>query len=500
MNIFKKVDIDHLSPIILFFTLTLPYVLFVALTHTVFNPTGIHYPFLKPRYLPSNEVPSEIFSNWPMFWSIFLIFLIVSLISYILFKYFRKSIRITALIFFVASLAIQALVLYLQKNQMDHLYDQTITVMNGTWFSLEHQFSKLPQFAKGNFFEKINFLYKSGMFKNNKTFSLIGTTHPPLYIIYAYTLKSISELFGSSKIAWSIIVTLINSLQIPLLFLLSTKIFSKSYSFFIALLGAFSATAAMHFCASLDVVSSTILASSLLIIYKLLNTKDHDWIRLKPILLLMSISFLFTMTAQISYGLAIPIFAYSVAMLILKKDVFKKFPRLIIIYLSIPFLLFAIELILSGGNVFWPVRMFTIAIHVKKGLIANGRHLLSSQSANLTVMSFMGGILFFPTIFFYFIKGFLKKKDVSNIFSRFLALSLFIMVFILIFQQTARLEVERTWHWLFMPVWILTGELLMIVNDQFKNVRSEIFLKCSLLLVVQIITMLVFIISFQDYY
>lgn len=173
---------------------------------------------------------------------------------------------------------------------------------------------------------------------------------------------------------------------------------------------------------------------------------------------------------------------------------------------------FLFEYLVSGGKVFYVGMALERAQAVTAGL--ESRPYPLSQVANLIVMSVMGGIVLFPSAILSLGSGltiakniignspvrFAGKKRIRN----YMLFSVFVMVLLLLFQKTVRLEVERTWHWFFLPAWALMGYLfygVQIFSRRLFPSRKELgSLAVLLFCLVQLAITVVLAMSIQDYY
>jgi hypothetical protein len=102
-------------------------------------------------------------------------------------------------------------------------------------------------------------------------------------------------------------------------------------------------------------------------------------------------------------------------------------------------------------------------------------------------MSVMGGVLFLPS-FVYSLMGIFRKIPKIDCteywkYSSFLFIILYLTL--LLFIKTP-LEVERTWHWVFLFSWILLGDFLKLVKEYYWTiVISQALITMALALTIQ---------------
>jgi hypothetical protein len=340
-----------------------------------------------------------------------------------------------------------------------------------------------------------------------------GTTHPPGLFVISYLLRGLASVFTPASLGWGVILTLLNTLLVPLICLLAKELSGERNARLTGLMMVVTPSLALHFCAMIDVLASVFTAAgylALMICLKNLSRNEKGGPR--PALPGLWAGFFFTLAAQMTYGHAIPIAAALAAFVYVARNLFSGLKSFFGGLLIVPVIYFALEYFLSGGASFYPARALKIAQVVKDGL--DSRPYPLSQFANLTIMSVMGGVLYAPAMLnsiAFALKSLRfpsRSRGLGGLNFRrqnrqFMSLAAAGIVVFLAFQSTVRLEVERTWHWAFIFGWAMAGicaaSILSAVRRLFRGGRpvSSVYLLLGLM---QLVLTLALALSIQDYY
>ena len=419
------------------------------------------------------------------------------------FKYFLIGLYFTAIILELSFVG-------LTHNGFSHIRLQAKSINNGIWYSLNY-LSTLPEFSGVSLLEKLRYVF-TVLGGNNSGFTIPGTTHPPGHFILFYPIFKLVSLFKSPALAWGLLIMLLNTLLLPVIYLMARCVISERNARLSSIMLLITPSVAMHFCSLLEVSASLVTAVGYLALLLCLREAGRDGAnaRVWPLGLIAGVAF--TLAAQITYGHAIPIIAALLAFYYVSRNMIFNVKHFYMALFVAPVLYFAAEHYLSGGTSFYPVRALKMAGMVKSGL--NSRTYPLSQFANLTIMAVMGGVLYLPAMInsiVFTVREVLRRKNIElapQLGARFngrLFLSLLatcIMLF-LVMQSTVRLEVERTWHWAFIPGWTLGGICLISAATSsgrlFRKPGSVAFVM-RLLGWTQLVVTLALAISIQDYY
>ena len=489
--------------------------LYFVLSNVFFYPVSGAYGgrevFLLPRYyLQQNDLTSGVFHEWGR-----LVFFggVIGASFWFAIKFLERP--KLPLKYFIVGLYFTAIVVELSfvgltYNGFSHIRLQAKSINNGIWYSLNY-LSTLPQFSGVSLLEKLRYTF-TVLGGNNSGYTIPGTTHPPGIFVLFYPLFKFVSLFKSPALVWGLVMMLLNTLLLPVIALMARRVMSERNARLSSIMLLVTPSLVMHFCSMLDVSASFVTAVGYLALLLCLWEIGRDGAnaRVWPLGLLTGLAF--TLAAQITYGHAIPILAALVAFYYVSRNmVFCRKTFYLTLFIA-PVLYFAAESWFSGGTSFYPVRAWKIAQLVKSGL--NSRPYPLSQFANLTIMAVMGGFLYLPAMInsvVFAVRVALGRRNlelVPQVSSRFngrlfLSITAICISLFLVMQSTVRLEVERTWHWAFIPGWTLGGICLISAATSagrlFRKPRSVAF-SIRFLGWTQLFITLALAISIQDYY
>jgi hypothetical protein len=524
--------------------LVLTWIVYSVITQ-IYIPThnnGGYNVFLPPRYLADGprDFAVGVFTQWRELAILFPVLIGILSICFLASTNRRVSFNGYIVLVYLLGLFVAWAFLFFTPHGLDHIFYQARSIKNGIFQSLGVLMLDVPEFRDASNLDRIRYIYQV-LGATNAGYTLPGTTHPPgLFLIasafgvVAKTLamggsgESAGDLITSMNsiaLYWGLIVTLVNTLLIPLSCLIAKEVYSERIGRLTGLMLLTVPSVCMNFCAMLDVVASVLTASgALCLIYALkqVNDKsDHNTLKRLCVLgLLCGLSF--TLAAQMTYGHAVPILAFIVAFLLIARP--SNCARLLTLFagMLLPVVLyFAFEYFVSAGKSFYIVRALKVSADVGTGL-AEFRPYPVSQIANFVVMSVMGGALWLPTVLFAvattvrWIRDQARERFIppstypdtrSGHLSirRFLALASSMMLVFLLVQKTVLLEVERTWHWFFVPTWSLMGVFLLASTTFFERAVPSRFARFRryaplLLCIFQFVLTLVIAICTKDFY
>jgi hypothetical protein len=221
------------------------------------------------------------------------------------------------------------------------------------------------------------------------------------------------------------------------------------------------------------------------------------------------------LAAQIAYSLIIPISALLLTTVILIGVLHKKMSQVVIGFL-LPYLAYsACEAFLSSGKSFWLTRAFMITKDPIFSDLSILRPFPLAQIANFEIVFVMGGIFLLPSLILA-LSALVQSKLSWRVISvkreatksSFLLYIWGLSTVALMLQSTARLEVERVWHWYLMIGWIFSGNFIASLQQVLGKVTgseereeerySMVFI--SGVLIFQFICSLILGMSIQDYY
>ena len=479
--------------------------------------------FLAPRfYGEMNDLKSGVFSQWSGLLLVIVLGAIVigTGLNIIL---FRDSKRIKTFIY-ISAVVMSISFQLLSPQGFDHLIEQSRSVNNGTIYSIG-QLLKNPIFATINPLEKIQYLFVD-LGANDSGYTIPGTTHPPGWFLIVFMIAGVAKVisFGSdlntNLFYWGLLVTLINCTIAPLVFSISREIFGKKMGAISSLFLILTPSALMHFCAMADSIGTLFFAISILQVIRIFNLldgqndKERHSERKVFFRALSSGSFL-VLAAQVAYSLIIPISALVISTILLIGIQNKKVPQILSGFL-IPYFFYSVcELLLSSGKSFWILRAFSITKDPIFSDLKILRPFPLAQIANFEIVFVMGGIFLLPSVILALsstlrITPILPEFESENQMAKFRFL-LYVWGFssmALLIQSTARLEVERVWHWYLLIGWIVSGYFLrslqlVLGRDENKAESNENYFSyrfIALILALQFAITLVLGMSIQDYY
>ena len=160
----------------------------------------------------------------------------------------------------------------------------------------------------------------------NPDFSLPpGISHPPGQYLILAAIGFLGMLISSDlALGWGIIITILNTLLIPVIIIISKEAFSERIGKFTGIMLLTIPSVCMHFCGMFDVLLSVFTAlGALFLIYGLKHFWD-DQPEGKPkhskgLLYGLGCGTFFTLAAQGTYGHAIPILAFLLSFLFFAK-------------------------------------------------------------------------------------------------------------------------------------------------------------------------------------
>ncbi len=479
--------------------------------------------FLAPRFYGGmNDLSSEVFTQWSGLLIVFGLGLaVIGLGLYLVF--IRESLHLGVFVF--VSAVVMALSFQLLSPQgFGHLIEQSRSVNNGTIYSIG-QILKDPNFVSVNPLEKIQYLFVE-FGANNSGYTIPGTTHPPGWFLIVFVIAGIARLisFGSdlntNLFYWGILVTLINCTIAPIVLSISREIFGKKIGALSGIFLIFSPSALMHFCAMADAIGTVFFALAILQIIRVFNVLDQEMIEAKEInrtiiKKVLSAGVYLVLAAQIAYSLIIPISALLLTTVILIGVLHKKMSQVVIGFL-LPYLAYsACEAFLSSGKSFWLTRAFMITKDPIFSDLSVLRPFPLAQIANFEIVFVMGGIFLLPSLILA-LSALVQSKLSWRVISvkreatksSFLLYIWGLSTVALMLQSTARLEVERVWHWYLMIGWIFSGSFILSLQQVLGKVTgseeseeerySMVFI--SGVLIFQFICSLILGMSIQDYY
>lgn len=468
-------------------------------------PGGISSIFLGFRYIGGqNDLPSQVFRQWKELSIMAPLLLIIIYFAYWIGIKKNVSFWKYLISIYFLGLLVEVLFLLLTPHGFSHVALQAESINNGgfysVWVIFQHGFDiDRSDFVGMGLQEKVCLIFQHGfdliidrvryifqcLGANNSGYTIPGTTHPPGGFLMLAGIGFLAMFISSNPaLGWGIIVTILNTLLIPVIAIISKEAFSERIGKFTGIMLLTIPSVCIHFCAMFDVVMSVFTALGALFLIYGLKYIYNDELEgtpkyVKELLYGLGCGTFFTIAAQGTYGHAIPILAFLLSFLFLvKKDDAKRVGILTVGIIVPAFIYFVFEYYISDGKSFWPVRALNIVSLVGDGL-AQARPFPLAYFANFIIISIFGGILFLPTILYLIlsaidiaVKTYKKKFVICNknhLIRKFLALSAFFMFLFLLSQTTVRLEVERTWHWFLAAVWPLMGVFFISANTATKR-------------------------------
>ena len=479
--------------------------------------------FLAPRFYGGmNDLSSEVFTQWSGLFTVFGLGLVV--IGLGLYLILIKESRHMGIFVFISAVVMALSFQLLSPQGFGHLIEQSRSVNNGTIYSIG-QILKDPNFSSVNPLEKIQYLFVE-FGANNSGYTIPGTTHPPGWFLIVFAIAGIAKLisFGSdlntNLFYWGILVTLINCTIAPIVLSISKEIFGKKIG---ALSGVFlilSPSAMMHFCAMADAIGTVFYALAILQLIKIFNVLaqgvgEGRRINLKILTKVLFAGLYLTVAAQVAYSLIIPISALLLTTVILVGVLQRKMIEVVVGFIVPYFAYSACEAFLSSGKSFWLSRAFMITKDPIFSDLSILRPFPLAQIANFEIIFVMGGIFLLPSSILSLMAIFHTKLSLrvisanqQEIKKNFVLYVWGLSTIALLLQSTARLEVERVWHWYLIIGWIFSGFFILSLQQALgkdsESSESEeerfsiIFISGVLLL--QFTCSLILGMSIQDYY
>ncbi len=507
-----------LIPVSLFVTCSL-YYLYLHIYYIPGRDTS-YAVFLAPRFYGSmNDMPSAIFSQWKELSVIFPALMII--ISCAFWSGLIKNISFKSFLVFIyfSALLSEFLFVFFTGHGIQHIAMQASSINNGIWYSITLLQS---QFAGMHDLDKLRYIFQV-LCANYSPYTIPGTTHPAGMFIITFAIHKMSYLLAMDlfhdirfmQYFWGFIVSAVGTLIIPVTMLVARELYNEKSARLTGIMMIAVPSVCMHFCSVIDVVASFFIAAGILGMVSYLKNigKSKNSKSLRSFVYGLAAGTSFTLAAQITFGHAIPIFALLAAFIYMSWGTGT---RRLLVFLSgliIPAMLyFVFEYYISNGKLFYIVRAFTITKIVETGL-EGFRPYPVSQIANFIVMFIMGGILFLPVLFHTTISFFSQlimhfKNRVTIINNKqriknFLTAATFIMFVMLASQKTVRLETERTWHWFFVPVWMLSSVFFNSIYETFRrlfNIEKDTLYPAYFFVCFQMVLTVVLAMCIQDYY
>jgi hypothetical protein len=418
-----------------------------------------------------NGLYTSIFKQWTILLpllsvyvaGIYLLNLIINNIR-VKFSHFLIYLYFTSLVFVLAFH-------FFSPLGFSHLAANAASINNGIFVGVL-QLKAMVGWFDTSFLQRLVYLTKD-IFPNDCHYTLIGWTHPWGGLLIASILHSFSEFLNprNAALIFGLIVTMFNNLLIPLIAILIKRISGEYWARKSSLLLILVPSVLFHISSLYEVIATVLIGILLWLSLYLIATKSTPK---KVFSLMMLWSFIAILVAQWTYGLIIPLVVLFI-FLIIKME--KEFLGWIILGVLFPVLLyFGIEFLLSSGHSFYLKRALTCVIKLGAFQV-EARPYPLSQIANFTIISIMGGVLFLPS----FVFSLMRFKQPCWEYKLLAILYLILLVFI-----RTPLEVERTWHWIFLFSWILIGQILKEVKNYYWTfVIMQAFVTLALALTIQ---------------
>ena len=450
-------------------------------TVTKLDPNSPWAVFLPPRWYPGvNDVPADQFNQWGG------MLFVAAVTGIFILSYKNFTLKISYLKFLLFAYSFTYLTTFsfvlMSSNSLNQYILQARSVNNGIVYSIGHLLG-LEDFANLDWFGRVQYIFQI-LSSNYADYTIPGTTHPPGFFLIFFAIAGIVKLLSYNDsinvlmVYWTLIVTAINCLLVPLVLLIVRKIFGNEYS-----RGALSfvvtiPSIAFHICAMGEIIGSVLLLFGVYIILHLNTKVQTGYISSSNVFFASFFAgCAFITAAQISYSQIVPVLSISIAALIAFYKSLKSVLLLVVSgYLLPVFTYFIFEFLISNGESFYPIRALYVSNIVDTVLLNPIRPYPTSQIANWIIMSVYGGILFIPTLLiillgrkkYYLLIGFSKSNTNLN----FIFCATYLMGIGLILSRTAHLEVERVWHWYLPFVWILSVPILfnkLLPEFKFKG-------------------------------
>jgi hypothetical protein len=472
-----------------------------------YSPNSGWAVFLAPRsYGGTNDLPSSSFRQWRE-----LTLILIALVIY--FRFFHFKINSFSLRkYLISSYFLTFLVTFgfvlITSNGIYQYVIQAKSVNNGIVYSIGHLL-ELPQFLNVGLVEKIQYIFVS-LGSNDSGYTIPGTTHPPASFLIFIAIAGLAKVlaFGSSEIphlmiAWTLVITLINCLIIPLILAIIKEVYGETTArrslYYLLCIPSIT----FHVCAMTEIIGSISFLSAIYLSIKLIRVLNENRTTSRQVhLLFMGVGTCFVIQAQISYSQLIPIFCFGITLV---PIIFRSQFHIILLrifFLTFPYFAYSfLEFGVSGGQSFYVTRAFEFAQLVDSGL-QEARPNPQSQFANWVIISTFGGLLFLSTIFTLWrnsitvFKGYWQVRTPQ----KYLEASTLLASVILVFNTAAHMEVERIWHWFFAPVWILASAIVANLYKFKFYINSREYNLGSTIVFLQLITTLILAMIIQDYY
>jgi hypothetical protein len=460
--------------------------------------------FLSPRwYGQMNALPSGTFNQWSaLAWALPLLIGVVCA-AYVVGVKRRLEFRVYLVLVYVLGLVVAATFLFLTPQGLSHLSAQVQSSNDPIWSTVRvlHAAPEYPLaaewtraikqgFISANPIGKMQFVFRA-LYSNTAGYTLGGTTHPPGFaLIFLVIYQAAMTLSGSTSVGvvavyFGVIVTMLNFLVLPLVMLIARDVFSETTARWTGIFMLTVPSVAMHLCSVSEGLGSVFTAAALFLTareVKRLASSDAAPGRGHDVACGLGAGLAMTLAAQITYGHAFVIVAIILAFV---AATWQRDRRRLLAFsagvVAPALVYFGFEYRISAGASFWPIRALSMATSVGSGLSAF-RPLATSQFANFVIMSVMGGVLFLPVLIYsvgYVVRIVLElRRSTPRAVSppavrTFVVLVTFVLLVLLGTQTSVRLEVERTWHWFFIPVWSLMGVFLAAAGPALERVWSD---------------------------
>ena len=530
-QLFEYDAADVSNRLILIIVLTSTGIFFTYLCYYIFSQ--IFYNSLHPLYggwevfltarshLEMNDMKFTKFSEWQRLAVIVPLLIGITCLAYIVALNRRISFWIFLLFVYILCILVEILFLFITtRDGLTHIAIQTRSINNGIYLGIEQVTKQLASHGIKDFISINSMQYFYGEMYANigpGSYPFVGSTHPPgiFIIIYlVYHLGLVLFPFLDPDAARGMMVALINTSTIIIMGLIVKEMFSERIARLSCVMLLCLPTVAIHFMSVIDGVGSVFIGIGILFLIYAMKAITLSSPRLN-ILYGVGAGLALTLSAQFTFGHAFPIFAILIGFFISTDYINsekKKLIQFVAALIIAPASYFIFEYLVSNGKVFYVALALERVKTVTNGL--DSRPYPLSQVANFIVMFVMGGIVMFPTVMLSLGGGLTiarnllgtqtlqlnSKKRIRN----YMLYSVFIMFFLLLIQKTVRLEVERTWHWFFLPVWTLMGYqfygIKIIFRRLFPTKKEYSNLSLLMYFIIQLTITVVLSMSIMDYY
>lgn len=505
------------------FVTCLGYYLFSQIFYNSLHPLyGGWEVFLVSRsHLEENDLAFSLFGAWRALAVVVPSLIVITYSAYSIAISRRISFRVFLLSTYILCFLVELLFLFITTPEgLAHIANQTRSINNGIYLGLQQLTGQLTAHGIKDVLSLDSMRHLYGEMYARivpGTYPFVGSTHPPGIFVLTYLVYDLGVAlfpFLSHDTARGVVVALINTSAIIVMGLIAKEMFSERIARLSCVMMLCLPSVALHFLVMIDGIASVFIGLGILFLIYALNAITASSRRVHMFYGVVAGACL-TLAAQFTFGHALPILAVLAAFIILSGDIVSQKMRMLqfAAALSIaPTSYFLFEYLVSNGKVFYVAMALERAQTVTNGL--ESRPYPLSQAANLVVMSVMGGVVLFPSAAlslgsgFTIIRNLIGKQSVrftgKKRIRNYMLFSVFVMVLLLLFQKTVRLEVERTWHWFFLPSWALMGYLLYGIQVFFRRLfpsrkgfgNSAVLLFC----LVQLAITVVLAMSIQDYY